>query len=178
MAYDGRWFARVHLINGGDGSNGVSCPGCSVDHCIPLHLVIPVLFRYLLHPDAKPNSHETMVVVLVDIIPRHDIRSHSNAHNWTSRNEMPHAAAFPAVSSRGDVGGEGGGGKEGGRAGVGGPGQIASDSHTPSHQSVSTGTAGDWRVGMSMMIGLARRSSTGGVGTHVGAGVKGGGGGE
>ena len=69
---------------------------------------------------------------------------------------------------------EGGGGEEGGREGVGGVGQTASDSHAPSLQSVSTGTIGDWGVGVSTAIGLAGLSSTGDVDTCVGADVGGG----
>ena len=68
-----------------------------------------------------------------------------------------------------------GGGEEGGRGGVGGPGQIASDSRALSRQSVSRGTVGDWGVGVSTWIGLARRLMTTGVGMRVGVGVGGGG---
>ena len=76
------------------------------------------------------------------------------------------------------MGGEGGRGEDGGRAGVGGLGQTASDSRAPLRQSVSIGIVRDWGVGMSTAIGLVRWLMTGGIGTHVGAGVEGGGVGE
>ena len=84
----------------------------------------------------------------------------------------PHSQQYREA---GGVGTEGGGGEEGGRGGVGGAGQTASDSRASSRQSVSRGIVGDWGVGVSTAIGLARRLMTGGVGTREGVGVWGGG---
>ena len=91
---------RVCLVDGGDRSDWVSFPRRPIQHCILLRFVIPVLLCYLLHLDTKPNSHEAMIVILAHPVPCCDVCSRSNARNWTSRDEMPCAATFPAVSSR------------------------------------------------------------------------------
>ena len=98
MAYDGRWFARVCLINGGDGSDWVSRPECCVKHPFSCLLMITIFFGYLLHLNMELVSHVTMVIALAHLVSRRDVRVRSNAHNWTSHNEMPCVAAFPAVS--------------------------------------------------------------------------------
>ena len=90
---------RMRLIDGRDGSGGVPRPGCYVDHSFSFLLVIPVLLCYLLHPHTKPNSHDTMVVIVLKEVSCRDICSLSNACNWTFRDEMPYAATLPTVPS-------------------------------------------------------------------------------
>ena len=98
MAYDWGWFTRMRLVNSRDRSNWVSHPECRIDHALSSPLVITVFFRYLLHANAKSSSRNPMVIILPHPVSRCDICSRSNARNWTSCNEMPCAATFPAVS--------------------------------------------------------------------------------
>ena len=71
-------------------------------------------------------------------------------------------------------GGEGGGGEKGGRGVAGGLGQITSEVHTPSLQSVLTGITGDWGVGVLIMIGLLGQSLMSAMGMHAEVGGWGG----
>ena len=99
MAYDGRWFVRMCLIDGRDGLGRVPCPGCRVNHAFPCLLVITVLLCYLLHLHTKLNSRDVMVIIVPEKVSHCDIRSLSNVHNWTSHDEMPCAATLLAVLS-------------------------------------------------------------------------------
>ena len=101
MAYDGRWFMGVHLIEGWDGLGWISSPVHCVNRVLPCLLVVPIFLRYLLHPNAKSSSCDTMMIIVPQKVLCHDICSCSNAHNWTSRDEMPSVATFPIVSSLG-----------------------------------------------------------------------------
>ena len=99
MAYDWRWFTRVCLVEGQDGSGRVPSPVRCVDHALPCLLVISILLHYLLHPDTKPSSCDAMVIIVLQEIPHHNIHSCSNACNWTSCDKMPSMATFLAVLS-------------------------------------------------------------------------------
>ena len=81
VAYNRGRFARVCFVNGGNGSNWVSCPECRIDHALPSLLVIAVLFRYLFHANTQPSSRDPMVIILPYPVPCRDIRSRSDARN-------------------------------------------------------------------------------------------------